>query len=347
MKVTLQSALDNATRHTKKKGAYHKTRHAFKILETARLAVVRGRRPRLRTPRDHPGDGNGRVAYSASAGSHATFAPNSFEGRPFALRMIHTPDPHSLTHESFRHDRDAANADVRGRHPGAVPAQPRRRGRLRLSRRRQHADPPGADPASATGCAPSCRGTSRAAASRPRATPAAPARSASASPPAAPAPPTSSPASPTPSWTRVPIIAITGQVGTPRHRHRRLPGDADRRGLPRPSPSTITWCSAPRTSRASSRRRSTSPPPAGPARSSSTCPRTCRTAQIVPDCDPPMNLPGYRPYRRGRRAGAGAGAGHDPPGETADHLRRRRHHRLRAPRRTSRRSPNAPAFPSP
>ena len=30
----------------------------------------------------------------------------------------------------------------------------------------------------------------------------------------------------------VPIIAITGQVGTHGHRHRRLPGDADRRGLP-------------------------------------------------------------------------------------------------------------------
>ena len=30
----------------------------------------------------------------------------------------------------------------------------------------------------------------------------------------------------------VPLVAITGQVGTPRHRHRRLPGNADRRGLP-------------------------------------------------------------------------------------------------------------------
>ena len=41
-----------------------------------------------------------------------------------------------------------------------------------------------------------------------------PARSASAWPPAGPGRPTSSPAWPTPRWTRVPIIAITGQVGT-------------------------------------------------------------------------------------------------------------------------------------
>ena len=46
------------------------------------------------------------------------------------------------------------------------------------------------------------------------------------------APPTSSPASPTPRWIPMPIIAITGQVGTAGHRHRRLPGNADRRGLP-------------------------------------------------------------------------------------------------------------------
>ena len=48
----------------------------------------------------------------------------------------------------------------------------------------------------------------------------------------------------------IPMIAITGQVGTQRHRHRRLPGDADRRGLPRPSPSTTTSSPAPRTCRA-------------------------------------------------------------------------------------------------
>ncbi len=93
---------------------------------------------------------------------------------------------------------------------------PSRRGSgLRLSRRRQHADSPGADARCQQRFARSCRGTSRAAASWPRAMPAAPARSASASPPAAPAPPTSSPASPTPRWIPCPIVAITGQVGTP------------------------------------------------------------------------------------------------------------------------------------
>ena len=184
-----------------------------------------------------------------SAGS-APFDADSDEGpgsgrglrNPCARRQVCYTDKFGTPcHGSCRDGRDECE-NVRGRHPRPVPGQARRRGRLRLSRRGQHADAPGADPRHATGSAPSCRGTSRAAASRPRATPAPPARSASAWPPAAPAPPTSSPASPTPRWTRVPIIAITGQVGTPRHRHRRLPGNADRRGLPRPSPSTTTWC---------------------------------------------------------------------------------------------------------
>ncbi len=38
------------------------------------------------------------------------------------------------------------------------------------------------------------------------------------------------------------MVAITGQVPTPGHRHRRVPGNADGRGLPRRSPSTTTWC---------------------------------------------------------------------------------------------------------
>ena len=46
----------------------------------------------------------------------------------------------------------------------------------------------------------------------------------------------------------IPLVAITGQVPTPRHRHRRLPGNADGRGLPRRSPSTTTWCRTPGTS---------------------------------------------------------------------------------------------------
>ena len=212
-----------------------------------------------------------------------------------------------------------------------MPGQPRRRGRLRLSRRRQHADPPGADRGRRASCAPSCRGTSRAAASRPRATPAAPARSASASPPAGPAPPTSSPAWPTPRWTRCPLVAITGQVGTA------VIGTDAFQETP-----IVEVCRAITKHhylvhadrghcRASSRRRSTSPAPAGPARSSSTCPRTSRTSKIVPNYDPPMNLPGYRPFRKRHAQGAGGRAGGDPPSQQADHLRRRRHHRT--PRR--------------
>ncbi len=48
---------------------------------------------------------------------------------------------------------------------------------------------------------------------------------------------------------------------------------------------------------------------------------------VVENWDPPMNLPGYKPHRRASRARVGKGAGDDPPGEAADHLRRRRHHR--------------------
>jgi NAD(P)-dependent dehydrogenase (short-subunit alcohol dehydrogenase family) len=71
----------------------------------------------------------------------------------------------------------------------------------------------------------SCRVTSRAARSPPRATPAPPARSACAWPPAAPARPTSFPPSPTPTWTPRPLVAITGQVFSEIHRQERVPGD--------------------------------------------------------------------------------------------------------------------------
>ena len=131
------------------------------------------------------------------------------------------------------------------------------------------------------------------------------------------------------------------------HRHRRLPGNAHHRGLPGHHQAPLPGDAHRGHDRASSRRRSTSPAPAGPARSSSTCPRTCRTRSIVPDYDPPMNLPGYRPDRRASRERAGSGPRGDPPEPQADHLRRRRHHRVRGGARTCGPSPSEPASPWP
>ena len=64
----------------------------------------------------------------------------------------------------------------------------------------------------------------------------------------------------------IPLIAITGQVGTHGHRHRRLSGNADRRGLPRhhqaPLPGDRRQRPGPRRARSVP----SSPPPAGPGR---------------------------------------------------------------------------------
>ena len=69
-----------------------------------------------------------------------------------------------------------------------------------------------------------------------------------------------------------------------------------------PSPSITTWCSAPRTSRASSRRRSTSPRTGRPGPVIVDVPKDVQNSEIVvTDWDPPMNLPGYRPDRRATR----------------------------------------------
>ena len=111
----------------------------------------------------------------------------------------------------------------------------------------------------------------------------------------------------------VPLVAITGQVGTP------VIGTDAFQETP-----IVEVCRAITKHhylvhahrghrRASSRRRSTSPAPAGPARSSSMCPRTCRSAQIVArlrSADEPARLPALPP---GHAARAGAGARPDPP----------------------------------
>ena len=57
--------------------------------------------------------------------------------------------------------------------------------------------------------------------------------------------------------------------------------------------------------------------------------------EIVPDYDPPMNLPGYQPDRTAdARRNCEPVLDADPPEQEADHLRRRRHHRSPARRRT-------------
>ena len=123
----------------------------------------------------------------------------------------------------------------------------------------------------------------------------------------------------------IPMVAITGQVSTGGHRHRRLPGVRHRRHHPlghqaqRAGDERRTTCPAP------SARRSTSPRPAVPGPSWSTCRRTCSRSSMEwywPD--------GGRPARL--QAHAAGPSPHDPRGgqadpglRAADPLRRRRH----------------------
>ena len=130
------------------------------------------------------------------------------------------------------------------------------------------------------------------------------------------------------------------------------------------SPSTTSWSPTPPTSRGRSPRRSTSPPPAGPARCWSTSPRTpCRPRPRSPG-RAQLDLPGYRPVTRphGKQVreaarliarGAAAGAVRRRRGASrparAEELRRarradrhpRRHH-ADGPRRVPRQPPAAP-----
>ncbi len=85
----------------------------------------------------------------------------------------------------------------------------------------------------------------------------------------------------------VPLLAITGQVGTRGHRHRRLPGDAHRRGLPQrdqaPLPGDRRQRHGPGDARGVSRGHH------GPARARcwSTCPRTSSLPRPCPTTTPP------------------------------------------------------------
>ena len=60
-------------------------------------------------------------------------------------------------------------------------------------------------------------------------------------------------------------------------------------------------------------------------------PKDVQNDEIVPDCDPPMNLPGYRPdRRRTRRAARSRSSRLIRAQQEAVHLRRRRRHRTPA-----------------
>ena len=71
----------------------------------------------------------------------------------------------------------------------------------------------------------------------------------------------------------IPMVAITGQVPTDGHRHRRLPGVRHRRHHPLGHQAQRAGDDAPTTCRWPSARRSTSPRPAARARCWSTCPK--------------------------------------------------------------------------
>ena len=85
-----------------------------------------------------------------------------------------------------------------------------------------------------------------------------------------------------------------------RHRHRRLPGNADRRGLPGDHQAPLPRARGPRTSPRVVKEafHIATHRPARPGHHRRAA-RTCRSSKIVPDWDPPMNLPGYRPLRAG------------------------------------------------
>ena len=122
----------------------------------------------------------------------------------------------------------------------------------------------------------------------------------------------------------VPIVAITGQVGTAHDRHRRVPGSRHHRHHAADHQAQRAGDRRRSGSRRRSPRRSTSPRPDGRARCSSTCPRTsCRPRRpgSWPPVAGPARLPGARPAEPGADRGRGRAAAPGPPPGA---LRRRR-----------------------
>ena len=115
--------------------------------------------------------------------------------------------------------------------------------------------------------------------------------------------------------------------GPGRDRHRRLPGVRHGRHHPLGHQAQRADHGPGRHPPCRCARRSTSPPPAVPARCCSTCPRTCSrpTDGLVLAADADVDLPGYQPDDQGPpphdQGGGPADRREPPPG----HLRRRRH----------------------
>ena len=191
-----------------------------------------------------------------------------------------------------------------------------------------------------TSCVTCSRATSRAPATWPRATRARPGESASRSPPPAPAPRTSSRRSPTPGWTR-PARLHHGAGATAPDRHRRVPGvrhhrhhDPDRQAL---------------VARAGRRRVPQVLKAAFHVARTGRCgpvlvdvPRDVQEAELDFEYPDEVDLPGWKPPKRGHPRRSSSPRRRSPRRE-ADALRGRRRAQRRRLRRAARAGRDRPA----
>ena len=97
----------------------------------------------------------------------------------------------------------------------------------------------------------------------------------------------------------IPIVVITGPGAVRGDRHRRVPGVRHRRHHDAGHQAQLAHHRRRTTSRAWCGRPSTWPPPAGPARCSSTCPRTSPNQAMDWYWPEAVDLPGYKPTTKG------------------------------------------------
>ena len=235
----------------------------------------------------------------------------------------------------------------RGRRPGRVAGTARRRGHLRLSGRGEHADAPGADPLPRPDpddpAAARAGGHLRGRGLRPRHRQAGrrdgDLRARGAEPRHRPG-------------RRQDGLAADRRHhrpgAHPRHRHRRLPGNADGRGLPGDHQAPLPGAERPRhrpDRQGGVPHRQHRPARPGPDRRAQGHPEHARPEPRLRRGDGPARLPPAAAARRRRRSREVVAA--IRASQQADHLLRRRRRRLRTPRRSSASSPPRPASPSP